>query len=211
MNTEVTAAMGGLVDDGSASFNAQTDGWYSGTNPPETTSGYYFSRIGGGDRSSSAASDGLLWSNPGSRTTVSLTVPEASAWDNVEITSLLQGISLNQGTSFPLALKYEAFGDTQITVGFDTDANPYNNTGNALQWTVLAPSSNGQAFSSATKTLSTAGLTPGDSYYVYAKITNGVNTRYYYATGAVTINPAAHQPPSIGSLPTRTRSFWGTI
>ena len=200
LNTEVIAAMGGMVSDGSYVFNAQTDGWYGGSNPSETTSGYYFSRIGGGDRSSSAASDGLLWSDLGSRSTVSLTVPDASAWDNVEITSLLQGISLNQGSPVPLDLKYEAFGDTQITVGFDTDANPYNNGGSNLHWSVSAPSSNGNIFSSTNTSLSTTGLTPGDSYYVYAQITHAGHTRYYYAPGAVHVNPPANQPPSIGSL-----------
>ena len=189
------------VSDGSGySFNSQTGGWYGGLNPPQTTSGYYFSRIDGGDRTSSAASDGLLWDDAGSRTPVNLTVPQGSAWDNVEITSLPQDITLNQGTSLPLNLKYEAFGSTQITVGFDTDANPYDGTMNGLQWSVSAPSSNGSIFSSANTSLSTGGLTPGTSYYVYAKITNGGNTCYYYATGAVYVNPPAHQPPSIGSL-----------
>ena len=203
INTEAIAADGGTVSDGSASFNAQTDGWYSGSNPPETASGYNFSRIDGGDRTSSAASDGLLWDDAGSRTPVSPTVPQASAWDNVEITSLPQNISLNQGTPLPLSLEYEAFGNTQITVGFDTDANPCNGVPNALQWQVSANSSNGATFSPASTTLSTTGLTPGDSYYVYAEITNGGNTRYYYATGEVYINPAQPAPsphPQITSV-----------
>ncbi len=201
LNTDVVAAMGGTVYDGSYSFNAETDGWYGGSNPSETTSGYYFSRIDGGDRTSSAASGGLLWSDPEPlRTPVTLNVPETSAWDNVEISSLQQDSSLDQGTALPVDLKYEAFGNTQIIVGFDTDANPYDGTPGGLQWPVSVNSSDGDTFSSAATTLSTAGLTPGDSYYVYAEITNGGNTRYYYATGAVTINPPAQQTLTISSV-----------
>ena len=182
------------VTDGSASFDAQNDGWYGGNNPPQTTSGYYFSRVEGGDRTT--APDGLLWYDQASRTAVSLAVPTTSAWDNVEITSLQQDTSLTQGTSLPLSLAYEAFGDTQITVGFDTDANPYNNAGNTLHWSVSAPSSNGNIFSTTSASLSTAGLTAGDSYYVFAQITNGGETRYYYAPGHVTVTSATNQRPT---------------
>ncbi len=180
--------------------------WYADLQGPRNDIGYYFSRIDGGDRSSYAASDGLLWSDLGSRTPVACTAPSASAWDNVEISSVQQDVFLSQGTTLPVDLKYEAIGDTQITVGFDTDTNPYNNSGITFQSSVPAPSSNGDAFSYVNKTLPTNGLAPGDTYYVYAEITQAGNTRYYYASGKVhvTVNPPSSHVAIIGSADVTT-------
>ena len=213
LNTDVIAAEGGQVHDGTASFNAETDGWYGGPNPPEATSGYYFSRIAGGDRW--AASDGLLWHDWTSRTAIP-TLDSTTAWDNVEITSLQnvdisflqKGISVEQGTALSWAINYQAFGDenTQVVLGFDGDTNPYNNGGSISQWTVSVPPSRGGDFSSANSSsanfsLPTTGLTPGDSYYVFAEITHAGHTRYYYVPGEVTISSApVTEPPHITSV-----------
>ena len=180
------------VYDGSASFDADADGWYNGGFGPRNNVGYYYSRLGGGNRLADCA-DGLLWGGDDiERQAVSLSVDESNAWDNVAITGVdsqtYNGVSLN------VLLKYKAHGNLNtITVGYDTDANPYNASGNTISTTIDNVSASGTSYYSSTDcNLTTAGLTSGSTYYVYAKISDGIHTRYYYFSDKITIGN--HKP-----------------
>jgi hypothetical protein len=163
--------------------HAVVDSWFTGVNGPRNANGFYWSRLGGGDRTN-GASDGLA-SAGASRVAVSVSASGANVWDNIEITNGMTNQTVAAGASINVATSFQdANQDATITFGFDTDNNPFDGTaGVQQQFAGGAPSGSG------TFALSTAGLAAG-TYYTYAEISNGTHTRYYYTTGAVTVTVA---------------------
>ncbi len=150
--------------------------WYTGNN--RSTTGFAFSRIA---HSSVRPASGM-WSQS-NRVPVSITSTGADTWDDVLIsdftndTTAALGSHLSESPTFA-----DGNGDAQITVGLDSDENPYNGFTPDAQ---TKSATSGISFS-----VPTTGLTVGKSYYLYAKISNGTHTRYAYALGSVTIDAA---------------------
>jgi len=169
--------------------NTVVNSWYTGVNGPRNANGFYWSRLGGGDRTVGAA-DGLA-SAGASRTAVSVNTSGANVWDNIEITNGMTTQSVAGGATINLAVNFQDTNqDATMTFGFDTDNNPFNGT-----TTVQQQQATGSAAGSATVALSTIGLTTG-TYYTYAKISNGTHTRYYYSTAPVTVTVAPVPHPT---------------
>ncbi len=172
--------------DGSEIISAtEAPEWYSSANGmpgPRDEVGYNFSRIGGGTRPSSG-----LASEGADRVPLSLSLSGSNVWDNVEILGFSDNQSVIQGNDIGVSLRYEDRNwDATVTVGYDTDANPYNSNSVAgvnQQSEVTAWHTNPMYFE-----LSTGGLAAAD-YYVFTKITNNTHTRYFYAPGKVTVQP----------------------
>ncbi|HNT29084.1 MAG TPA: hypothetical protein PKH10_13015, partial [bacterium] len=86
----------------------------------------------------------------------------------------------------PLDLKYEAQdNDSHFTVSLfvDEDRNPYNGYLVSLDHLTDTHAATGQGWYHPTKTWNTGGfVSAGTDCYVYAKITDGTHTRYFYAT-----------------------------
>lgn|GEM_PF-3569849 len=117
----------------------------------------------------------------------------ASAWDNIEVVGFESDRTVQKGNTVQISAVWEDNGnkDATITLGLDTDTNPYNPiTGSAFYSGSAGGAANGQI----TKTLDTSIWSTG-SYYVYAKISNGTRTRYYYARGKLTISTQPDTTP----------------
>jgi hypothetical protein len=164
--------------------------WYSGNGVDPSEIGYYYTRLAGGTRPASG-----LWSSD-NRAPVALTISGANVWDNVMISGFTGG-SFAQGSTITISPAYgDGNGDASITMGFDTDQNPYD--GGTLN-TQTQHTAYGVTFA-----LSTSGLPIEQPLYVYAKITNGTTTRYYYAPETIILTP----PPAADTTPpTATLSF----
>ncbi|MHB1036890.1 MAG: NBR1-Ig-like domain-containing protein [Pirellulales bacterium] len=171
------------VSDGSASFNAQTDGWYGGSRPSRTSSGYYYSEI-----VNARPSDGvnyLLGSvSDGDRQPVSVT---QSAWPNIIylFTDSPNNTPVVKGAPIHVTYWYQDYDSTATTTFYlDPDTTPGNGNDSATDTRLEE-----QTWTNLTKheqNLRTVNAQPG-TYYVGAKITDGTHTRYAYAPGTVTI------------------------
>ena len=186
----------GDIDDGGVEdpfFNPDHFGWYGGQDAegvsrgPRDGIGYHFSRAGGGSHQRPAAGlrrEGaarVAVSNPPSNT-------DPNVWDNIEFIGSSTDWSLQQGTSLALAAFYEDLNrDATITFGFDEDANPYSDNFTTVRESVSTSTLPSHEF--ATVTLDTSDLSAGQTYHLYAKISNGTHTRYHYAPGKVRIEP----------------------
>lgn len=155
--------------------------WYS-TAPtgPRDEVGYDWSRIGSGER----PADGV-WYSASHREPTTVTATGSAVWDNIVLMDFLDPLSVVRGQTFQVNMCFDDSNrDATLSVGFDLDTNPYNGT--------FASLSEGPSTSTAglwSPILDTDAVAPG-TYHVYAKITNGTHTRYYYAPGEVTITPA---------------------
>ena len=155
----------------------ESAGWYDGAMGPRDGIGYAYSRIRGGTRPTAGLASAGAYREP-----VGLTVAGASVWDNIEILDLVDHSASDDGAHVDVTIGYQDLNeDAVITVGYDTDADPYNGTlaANRRSEDVAWPED------SLVFTLGTAEL--GGDYWVYTRITNGVHTRYYYAAEPVTI------------------------
>ena len=168
-------------------------GWYDPPQGPRNQVGWHMSRLAGGTREP----DGLK-SDGAHRDAVTLSVSGANLWDNIEISNLVSNLTLTSGTTIPVSVSFEdktaAQGgarDSTITIGLDRDDNPYNGVFNGVS--SLAANLASDSFNTS---LDTSGIS--GAYHVYAKITNGVNTRYYYARGEAIVVAAGFTKTWIG-------------
>jgi hypothetical protein len=153
-----------------------------------------------------------LKSSGAHRDPLTLSVSGANLWDNVQLTGMSSNLTLTAGTALPVNISLEDKDTTQggardsiLSIGLDRDDNPFN----GVFSTDSAPTSVlPDTFSTSIDTSNISG-----AYRVYAKITNGVNTRYYYATGKAIITAVGFSktwigPPTGGTW--STASNWST-
>jgi len=175
----------GTIDQSSdASEEGHTVGsdWYpSGDQGPRDQVGFDWSRIGAGVR----PADGLA-ADGASRVAVSVSSSGADVWDNIELTNVAGAQTLSAQSMSLNGNLQDVNGDATVTFGWDTDRNPYDGTTGVT--TSYGAANLGSSFNGAGLTRN--GLSTG-TYYVYAKITNGTHTRYYYGEGAVAVQAAA--------------------
>lgn len=160
-------------------------GWYSGNQGPRSFTGFYFSRLSGGTfNGGTRPAQGLKLAGA-SRQPVSVTATGADAWDNIQIVDFTNDRSTDQASLVGVDVYWEDNGtkDATISTGLDTDANPYNGVYGPALYSRSTASLQGNYVESS---LNMSGVAPG-IYYVYAKITNGTHTRYYYAQGKLTV------------------------
>ena len=171
------------ISDGEVSdFYADANGWYSDPFPSRLTSGFSYSRIGGGQRPSDGVSD--LLGGEGSRQSVDLS---SAVWPNVIEPALVNPNSqVTQGDTFCVNYGYQDY-DSEATVTFflDVDQNPYN--GNEIQGAQKDEAqTGGTSLAWDSQSVSTAAV-PEGTYKVFAKITDGAHTRYLYVPGNITV------------------------
>lgn len=189
----------GTVDLGTPSFDgactitsAERSTWWLPSESQGANTGFKFSRLNGGTMAgtqNTRPNTGLKQAGA-SRVPVTVTATGSSAWDNIAIVDFVDDRQVQQGGTSSVHIYWEDNKslDGTIQIGLDTDSNPYNGVSGAPLVTQAPSTSNGDA----QKSLSTSGVSPG-TYYVYAKISNGTHTRYYYAHGRLVVvaNPDA--------------------
>ncbi len=154
--------------------------WYTGNQGPRDSVGFAWSRIGGAKRPASGQA-----LSGATRAATTVTATGSAAWDNVLIRNLQTSTDLKRGTAVELDTYVGDINrDSTLTFGFDFDSNPYNGTVSSNSWTTASISNTYPT--PLTYQMDTSGLSPG-SYHVFAKISNGVNTRYDYSLGEVTV------------------------
>ena len=194
------------VNNGEAVMDAaERAAWFNTYEAAGAHTGFYYSRLdGSGDRSSAdtpvgggdAVRAGLSADAAigGSGARQSLTW-SAAAWPNIGDLQVLQGGSpLSHGThsvaiGTSLDLRYAAldYADaSSVRLHADVDRNPYNGNDIGVIGTVQNHLATGATFIQNTVAWDTTGMSAGATVYVYAEISDGTNTRYYYAPAALT-------------------------
>jgi hypothetical protein len=162
--------------DGGASIGAN---WYSPPHPSRETTGWRYSRIAA---SGTRPSAGLKFSGA-ARDALALTATGANVWDNVQINGLLSDFTLAQGQSIVVSAQWADLNhDGTISIGLDRDDNPYNGVFSRGGAAFVTSSLGGDTSLVSLDTTTIAGR-----FRVYAKVSNGTNTRYFYAPGRATI------------------------
>ncbi len=199
----------GPISDGVINnFNPDGFNWYAGNDAsgdsrgPRSQTGYYYSRAGGG--SDQRPSDGLARQGA-TRSPFLINASGGNVWDNIELIGLSADQSVIQGSPLSVDAYYADLNtDATITIGFDLDANPYNQ--NFAGSVASGQTMNLPPGTAVSALLSTASLTIGDTYNVYAEISNGINTRFYYAVGKFTIVGDDHGNDASNATPVGVNS-----
>ena len=189
------------VSNGEASLDATERAvWFNNYETSGTNTGFCYSRLKGtgnrrngdqpvasGDAVKAGLNNNALFGGTGSRqalTWASATWPNIAAFDILSSgTPLGQGNqSVTIGTALNLRYVYLDYASgCTVTLHADVDRNPYNNNDLALIRTVSHSAATGATYTGNTVAWDTSGLSPGDNMYLYAKITDGTKTRYFYA------------------------------
>jgi hypothetical protein len=169
------------TDDSSAPIDPT---WYSyqGTGPRSSV-GFALSLLGGQAR----PDDGSLQAGA-ARVHVPLSVSGTDQWDNVDLTDHRDSQEVREGDPLSIkALFQDDNRDSTVTVGLDTDANPYNGFGNVIDPQTVQLSQGAVTYGNFTAEFDSKNILAG-TYRVFTEISNGTHTRYFYSPGTLTVD-----------------------
>jgi len=191
-----------VASDGSASVtSAERQLWWGNSENQGVTAGFYYSLIGGGDRTSylplglpgdPVVQDGYnqAWGDIGAGASNNRTAlpSNSGTWPNI-IKFYLTGtntVVTGQHIATEFYYQYGGASNTVTTqIYYDRDFNPYN-TNSTLAIQGSLPNTSVLSITPITASLETTNVPPG-VYAVYAKMTDGVHTRYLYMPQLVQI------------------------
>lgn len=192
--------------------------WWTVAEQQGTNTGFRYTLIGGGDRSSSAEpggagkghiSDGYRNLSVGVPTNRIALPTNNATWPNV-IRLTLGTTNTPSGATIPFSLYHQSGSNQTATVDLrlflDADFNPYDtNEIQALQTTVAGTGTNAIAAVNGSFQPDPAVVPPG-TYRVFARLTAGNRSRYLYAPGSLTLT-ASTLPPWLTALGVTNFSF----
>lgn len=193
---------------------SQRSAWWTSTEMAGTAAGFLYSLIGGGDRLSNVEpagvgngkiSDGFNknWDLGGGVAANRTALPaNAGLWPNAIRFALGNTHTIPAGESFETTLSHQAgasaAGDVGLEIFLDADFNPYNGNEIAVKQQTLAKTgTSAVSLSTLSATVDAAAVAPG-SYAVFARLNDGVRTRYLYASQRLMVTPSL-QAPSVDS------------
>ncbi len=172
--------------DGDAPLPAD-NAWYpEGERGPRDEKGFYFSRIGAGERTTEPANEGLA--NAGSRSRDH--VPDSDRWANLDPKLTYRGGSYPFVNSYVhVFYRYQASEPCTIEFGYDSDRNPFNGARDCREISKAATASIGQFDDGrGGDVFLNTNTIPVGTHYLYAKITsNDGHVRYAYGTERITV------------------------
>lgn len=184
------------ASDGSAKV---VDSWYASNNTTKTTTGFYYSRLGGGTRANSGIAS--AFGGSGSRSSIS---HSGTQWGNIATISLSEE-KVGEDGEFSATFRYNSFNAAATISWFlDVDTNPYNNNSIAISTPKnVAGTGDAPVLSSADFQINTT----GGNYYLVGRISNATGTRYTYSNSLVVGN----LPPTgaLDGKPARTALLTG--
>jgi uncharacterized delta-60 repeat protein len=157
-----------------------SQGWYYPGQGPRDQIGFYYSSVVGGIR----PADGL-WSAEGRQ---SITDIGPEVWPNiVNLTMDTPDQRIGAGGTISVTFSYQDYANgATITFYLDSDKNPYD--GCQIAYPVpVSWAATGADPSEQHVQIQTDASIPLGSYFVFAKISDGTHTRFFYAPGSVTI------------------------
>jgi len=184
-----TADLKNPVSNGEASMDSQErSAWFTAEESGGDQTGFSFSRIKG---TTVRKNDGLHANSlsGGNGVRQALLWSEA-VWPNIADLQVRKDSSalghgrqtIPIGTNLELrymSLDYDS--SSTVTLHADADRNPYNNNDLKLLGNPVQHSVTGKTFIENTVNWDTSGMTDGTEVCVYAKISDGSRTRYFYA------------------------------
>ena len=187
--------------------------WFNAYEASGTNTGISYSRIdgrsdrtstgqpvAGGDAVRAGLNNASVFGGAGARSALSWS---AAVWPNVaQLDVLTNGTALGSGacpitigTTPQLRCVYLDYDSgCTVTLRLDADRNPYNSNDVAVISTQVVATASGGSYTPFTNTWNTAGLTNGTTAYVYAQVTDGTRSRYFYA--APVLQFTAPPPPT---------------
>lgn len=213
---QATVTLTNPVNNSEATMGAtERAAWFNAFEAAGANTGFVYSRLHGGDRSSTdrpvaggeAIRTGLhhasVLGGDGVRSNLTWS---SAVWPNVARLDVL-----DRGTALAVGTYQIAVGSTQqlryvyldydsgctVTLHADVDRNPYNHNDVAILATQSIPAPTGSTYSQNTVAWNTSGLTPGMTLFVRAQITDGPRTRFMYALPALHLVSGAEPQPAI--------------
>jgi len=206
-----TVQLGTPATDTQASItSSMRSTWWTAAESSGTATGFHYSRIGGGDRLSSATPAGTgtdainkgynrLWDlGAGTSANRSLVTGKNALWPSLITARRTTPASLPAGTAFNLELRYQSddasAGAPLLTVTLDPDANPWNGNEIAIDTRPLTASGPANVLTENLALTVPPALTGG--YRIAARIQQSGRTRHLQAAGTLVVTPAL-PPPAI--------------
>ena len=206
-----TVQLGTPATDTQASItSSMRSTWWTAAESSGAAAGFHYSRIGGGDRLSSATPAGngtepihqgynRLWDlGAGTGTNRSLVTGKNALWPSLVIVRRTSPASLPAGTAFDLELRHQSddasAGAPLLTVTLDPDANPWNGNEIAIDTRPLPASGPANVLTSQLAIPVPASL--AGSYRIGCRIQQSGRTRHFQAAGTLVVTPAL-PPPAI--------------
>lgn len=199
-----------LTADGATIHETERASWWATDEAQGALAGYYYSRIGGGDRLSPATPAGAgtdrirdgfngIWDLGGDPASNRFALSSNSGlWPNVIRCQRPDSAPVMPGGAFNLDLHYQAgasaSGNVALTLILDADANPWN--GNEIEINAGALAKTGPDAVSFIEVAANTGSAPVGSYRVAARLDDAGRRRVLYADALLEI-VAALPPPSI--------------